>query len=105
MIQRPLYSYTDTEELKRAIPPHDFYLREQGLHRFGYRSGKWAIAGLCPFHGDGTPGSFKVNLEIGAYACFSCGTKGGDIISFAQKKYDLSFKEAILKLKYEWRVS
>lgn len=68
--------YMDTTALKRAISPHDFYLREQGLHRFGYRSGNWALAGLCPFHDDASAGSFKVNLEMGVYTCFSCGARG-----------------------------
>lgn len=102
MIQRPFYC--DAAALKRAILPYDFYMREQGLHRFGCRSGKWAVAGLCPFHDDGSAGSFKVNLESGAYKCFSCGATGGDIISFTQTRCDISFKEAMEKLRNEWGV-
>lgn len=96
--------YIDTATLKRAIPPYDFYMREQGLYRFGCRSGKWAVAGLCPFHDDGSAGSFKINLETGAYTCFSCGAKGGDIISFTQARSGISFKEAMEKLRSEWGV-
>lgn len=102
---RSRHQHLDVDSIKETIDPHDFYLREQGLHRFGYRSGKWALAGLCPFHDDTSAGSFKVNLQMGAYTCFSCGAKGGDIINFTQKKYGLSFKEALQKLQYEWRVS
>jgi DNA primase len=74
------------DDLKHAISPHEFYLREQELCRFGYRSGPWVTAGLCPFHEDHSAGSFKVNLDKGAFICFSCGAKGGDIIAFIQQK-------------------
>lgn len=57
----------DVSALKETILPHDFYLRELDLCRFGYRSGKWVIAGHCPFHDDAKPGSFKINLETGAF--------------------------------------
>lgn len=95
----------DPMQLKSQISAHDFYMREQDLLRFGCRSGKWALAGLCPFHEDRTAGSFKVNLESGSYICFSCGVKGGDILSFTQVRYGLSFKEAMEKLRNEWGVS
>jgi DNA primase len=98
------YRRIDTDCLKQAIGPHDFYLREQDLSHFGHRSQQWAIAGLCPFHEDHSAGSFKVNLHNGAFTCFSCGAKGGDIISFTQLKYSLTFKEAIERIAYEWRV-
>lgn len=94
----------DARQIKDAIVPYEFYLCEQNLNRFDYKSGQWAIAGLCPFHEDTKAGSFKVNLENGAFVCFSCGTKGGDIINFTQKKYELAFRQAIEKLANEWRV-
>lgn len=102
MIRR--YPRIDISEIKRQIRPYDFYLKEQGIDRFGYRSHRWAIAGLCPFHEDRTAGSFRIHEESGAYICFACDSKGGDIIDFLQKKYNLIFKEAVEKLKYEWRV-
>ncbi|MBS0637343.1 MAG: hypothetical protein JSS12_07515 [Verrucomicrobia bacterium] len=94
----------DSENIKINISPYDFYIKEQSLTRFGTRSKSWAIAGLCPFHNDHSAGSFKVNLENGAFACFSCGAKGGDIISFTQYKYQLTFWQALERLAYEWRV-
>ncbi len=95
----------DTTKIKECIVPYDFYLREQDLHRYGYKSGQWAVAGLCPFHNDGSAGSFKVNCESGAFTCFSCGEKGGDIIAYVQKKYDLPFRGALERLVNEWRVA
>ncbi len=35
---------------------------------------------------------------------FICGERGGDIISYTQKKYDLLFSGALEKLGNEWRV-
>ena len=85
----------NAELIKNTITPYDFYLSEQGLSRFGTRSKEWAIAGLCPFHKDRNPGSFFINLVTGGFNCFSCGEKGGDIITFVMKKYNLSFREAL----------
>jgi DNA primase len=54
--------------------------------------------GLCPFHNDRKAGSFSVNTQTGAFKCFSCGTSGGDIISFHQQVNRVSFMEAINQL-------
>jgi DNA primase len=89
-------------QVKERISPYDFYLREQGLHQFGAKSGGWAVAGLCPFHADRTAGSFKVNLDLGSFICFSCGAKGSDIIAFTMAKHGLSFYEALILLAKEW---
>lgn len=95
----------NVDDLKRVIQPYDFYLREQELHRFGNRSRQWVLAGLCPFHEDHSAGSFKVNLDSGAFICFSCGAKGGDIIAYMIRKYDLSFLDVLKTLSTEWGVA
>lgn len=46
----------------------------------------------CPFHEEKTP-SLKIDPERQTFFCFGCST-GGDSISFIQKLYDLSFKDA-----------
>lgn len=97
-------AHLDAQAIKAAINPHDFYLRELNLCRFLHKSGVWAIAGTCPFHDDEKAGSFKVNLETGAFKCWSCGERGGDIIAFLQKRRDLSFVEALRILSQEWEV-
>lgn len=97
-------SRLDAGTIKNSIHPYDFYLEEQQLARFGTRSKDWVVAGVCPFHDDRSPGSFKINLENGAFVCFSCGAKGCDIISFTQHKYQLSFRHALERLSYDWRV-
>lgn len=91
--------------IKDAIDPYDFYLREQGLSGYGHCSGGlWKIAGVCPFHDDSKPGSFKVNVETGAFKCWSCGANGGDVIAFKQQQSNLSFPEVLRDLACEWGV-
>lgn len=90
--------------IKAAIPAYEFYLHEQALPHFASRAKQWVVAGRCPFHDDHSPGSFKINLENGAFVCFSCGCKGGDIIRFIEIKYQIPFRQALEKLAYEWRV-
>lgn len=48
---------------------------------------------LCNFHRESTP-SMCVNLVKGIFKCFGCGV-GGDGITFVQKKYNLTFYEAL----------
>lgn len=91
-------------EIKEQVDPYDFYLSEQNISHFKHGSGDWVEAGLCPFHDDNMPGSFKVNTDIGAFICFSCGQKGGDVIDFIRKKYSLTFLDALYKLKKEWGI-
>lgn len=91
-------------EIKKNINPQDFYLLEQNLNRYENSSTNWVIAGLCPFHNDKKTGSFKINIETGAFKCWSCGAYGGDIINFIEKRDNLSFLEALEKLSNDWRV-
>lgn len=98
------YSRYQAPSIKSRIAPHDFYLKEQILDRFKNKSYGWAEAGLCPFHEDHASGSFRINLENGAYKCFSCDAKGGDIIAFTMAKYSLSFYEALKQIANEWGV-
>lgn len=94
----------DCTKIKNFISPYDFYLREQNLSVFGFKSGRWTVAGLCPFHDDTKPGSFKINLESGAFKCWSCSATGGDIIAFLQQRDSSSFIEALERLSREWGV-
>jgi DNA primase len=45
-----------------------------------------------PFHDDTNP-SLSINLNIGCFNCFACGTKGGDLIAFHMK-----FKKSVLSM-------
>lgn len=91
----------NTIRLKKLIDPIDFYTHE-GQEIASRGQGKWKLAGLCPFHEDRNAGSFYINIVNGAFHCFSCNASGGDIISFVQKKYEMSFREVLEKLIREW---
>jgi hypothetical protein len=86
--------------VKASIPPVLFYLDE--LQRFEpRRESGWINSGLCPFHADKNVGSFSVNLDSGAFHCFSCGTAGADVVAFYRLKYCCDFMTALRDL--EWR--
>ncbi|MDT4330825.1 CHC2 zinc finger domain-containing protein [Methylomonas sp. MED-D] len=90
----------NAEKIKNEISPTIFYqsvLRNIKLDRYD-----WNEAGLCPFHNDRKAGSFFVNVNSGAFNCFSCGAKGSDIIAFTKQHYDLSFVDALKKLQADW---
>lgn len=97
------YKKIDTTQLKAMIDPVEFYTAEgQDITTKG--ASPWKLAGLCPFHNDEHKGSFHIHDISGSYHCFSCEAIGGDIISFTQMKYGLSFVDAMRKLAQEWRV-
>ena len=48
----------------------------------------------CCFHEDTQP-SLRINLNFGGFHCFGCGEKGGDIVAFHQRRYHLTFIEAV----------
>lgn len=84
--------------VKASIPPVLFYLDE--LQRLEpKRESGWINSGLCPFHNDKNVGSFSVNLDSGAFHCFSCGTAGADIIAFYRLKYCCDFMTALRDLE------
>jgi len=91
------------ENVKALIPPADFYRAELPAMP-PPRGGGWHDGGLCVFHADNHAGSFRVNLETGAFTCFSCGAKGSDIIAFVQLRDGLSFPEALNKIANEWGI-
>ncbi len=91
----------DVDSIKCAIRPAEFYaLTLPDMP--GPKHARWNNGGLCPFHDDRKPNSFYVNVETGAFRCFACGSRGGDIISFMQLRQGLSFREALRKLADEW---
>lgn len=51
-----------------------------------------------PKRSDRRPGSFKINLATGRWGDFALGETGGDLISLAAYLFDLSQRDAALKL-------
>lgn len=89
-----------SDSIKNSLNPRDFYRHELPSARL--KKSEWNDGGLCPFHGDHKPGSFRVNLMTGAYKCFACGAAGGDVIAFTMALYGLQFIEALAKLADDW---
>ena len=54
-----------------------------------------SLMGCCPFHREKTP-SFHVSADKQLYHCFGCGANG-DIITFVEEYFQISFKEAVKK--------
>src|SRR4051812_18417343 len=83
---------------QELLPDPITYYTEQRLTLRG--SGPWRT-GLCPFHEEKHP-SFSVNIENGAFRCHACNERGGDVLAFHMRRYELSFKEAAREL-CAWR--
>lgn len=77
--------------------PVDFY-ESQGMSLIG--KGQWQKT-LCPFHDDKNP-SLSINTHNGAFYCFSCGAKGGDMVSFLMQRDQLDFITTVKTLG-AWR--
>ncbi len=88
------------DSIKNLLLPSDFYHHE--LPNATLRKHGWNDGGLCPFHADNTPGSFRVNLLTGAFKCFACGAAGSDVIAFSMALNGLEFREALAKLADDW---
>ncbi len=86
--------------IKESISPLDFYLNE--LPGTTFKRNTWNLAGCCPFHADKKPGSFFVNIETGAFKCFSCDSAGGDIIAYTMTLHGIQFTEALDRLVTDW---
>lgn len=97
MPNRPI-SDDRAAEAKRRYPPAEFYRAELPGMPTPRRADDWVDGGLCPFHDDRHAGNFRVHLGSGAYTCFACEAKGGDVLDFVQARYSLSFPQALDKL-------
>jgi hypothetical protein len=85
---------------KELLPPaRGFYEKELGKLGRPNRSG-WSPC-RCPFHNSKSGKSFAVHSD-GAFTCRGCDIKGGDVLSFVQLRYNLSFKAACQQLG-AWR--
>jgi DNA primase len=88
-----LLSGAEIAALKRAHPILET-LAACGVEVFGH--GNHRVA-RCPFHEDQTP-SLGVYCDTDRFYCFACGATG-DTITFIQRFYRVSFREAIERLQ------
>lgn len=90
--------------LKAALPASLYYARMLRTMPESKRTG-WIDGGLCPFHADRHRGNFRVHLPSGAYCCFACGAKGGDMLAFHQAHTGLSFQDSLRDLAERFLLS
>ena len=90
-------SRLSADVLKAALPASAYYPRVLPTMPDRRHAG-WVDGGLCPFHDDHRRGNFRINLDSGAFCCFSCGAKGGDILAFHQRRHGLDFQETVRDL-------
>ncbi|MDH5638865.1 MAG: CHC2 zinc finger domain-containing protein [Nitrospinota bacterium] len=77
---------------RRLPDPAEYYsLRLERLSP--PRQNGWALA-RCEFHKPDRNPSLSVNLESGAFHCFSCGATGGSIISFEARRAGVDYSQA-----------
>ncbi len=90
--------------IKAVVSPLDFYRGELPDMPVPKRARGWVLAGRNPMREDRRPGSFRVNLDTGAFVDFSDGTRGGDVIAWMQIRHGLSFPDALAELAGKWGV-
>ena len=67
------------------------------LERYGYTADRKGFI-CCPFHNEKTP---SMRIYDKDYHCFGCG-EHGDVITFVQKLFNLSFQEALKKIDVDF---
>jgi DNA primase len=91
------------QRVRDGVDPGEYFHNRLPAMPVARRSG-WVDGGLCPFHADKSPGSFRVNTENGMYRCFSCGAKGSDFIAFEATLLQSDPLTAARALALEWGV-
>jgi hypothetical protein len=94
---------TSRSKFDRALLPDGFTFYRAELGELGRADRKgWALAKSgCPFHQSESKRSFFVHRD-GAFNCFNCGAKGGDVIAFLLLRDRVTFKSAAQQLG-AWR--
>ncbi|MBT6980834.1 MAG: hypothetical protein HOA05_01215 [Candidatus Marinimicrobia bacterium] len=92
--------FRQLNEIKEVISPLYFY--QSQLPSLTHQRSGWVNGGLCPFHHDHKAGSFFINIDTGAFNCFSCQAKGGDVIAFTMLINGIGFTDALHQLARDW---
>ena len=71
--------------------------------RYGFEPNRAGFA-VCPFHDEHTP-SMKVYEQIGkGWHCFGC-NKGGSVIDFVMRLFNLNFNDAVRKMSADFGIA
>ena len=89
------------QQVRDGVEPTQYFHNRLPTMPTARRTG-WVDGGLCPFHADKSPGSFRVNTENGMFRCFSCEAKGADVIAFEAALAQSDLLTAARALALEW---
>ena len=87
--------FNAVQVIKESVPIN------KAFEWYGYQFNSKGFA-KCPFHNEKTP-SMKLNLDDNSFHCFGCG-EHGDVITFVQKLFNLSFADALNKIDSDFRL-
>ena len=75
---------------------------QEVVERYGFTPDRSGYI-QCPFHAGDNHGSLKVYSGTSGWHCFGCGA-GGSVIDFTMKLYEISFRQAILRLDMDFNL-
>ena len=75
---------------------------QEVVERYGFTPDRSGYI-QCPFHAGDNHGSLKVYSGTSGWHCFGCGA-GGSVIDFTMKLYEISFRQAILRLDTDFNL-
>lgn len=79
---------------KSRLPDPLTFYEAEGLTLRGH--GPWRTT-RCVFHEDETP-SLRIKVENGAFVCFGCGERGGNVLAYVMLARGIGFIEACREL-------
>jgi hypothetical protein len=85
-------------------PPAISFYRAEGIEPKTRPNAKGWVLANCPFHKSKSGRSFSFNITSGAFHCFGCDSRGGDVIDFVKLRDHVDFKTAARKVG-AWRDS
>jgi hypothetical protein len=95
MSHRREYLRVDFDRVAREAAQNSLSILQHWLN--GKRLGREFIA-LNPRRADSKPGSFKVNINTGAWSDFATNDRGRDLISLAAYLFDLDQRTAAIRV-------
>lgn len=75
---------------------------EEVARHYGFELGRANFIN-CPFHKGDRTASLKIYPGRGGFHCFGCGVHGS-VIDFVMQLFDLSFRQALLRLNSDFRL-
>jgi hypothetical protein len=85
-------------------PPAISFYRAEAIESKTRPNAKGWVLANCPLHKSKSGRSFSFNVSSGAFHCFGCDARGGDVVDFVKLRYHVDFKTAAKRVG-AWRDS